>query len=70
MRRGSAPPSDEVGQPVRQRVGLARAGAGDDQKRPSHPAVTVQDRRALGQVEPREVGWFSQRFFDERHRRI
>ena len=41
---------EQVGDPVGQDAGLARAGAGEDQQRP----LAVFDRLALGRVEPRE----------------
>ena len=41
---------DQVGDPVGEHAGLARAGAGEDQQRP----LAVRDRLALGLVEPRE----------------
>ena len=43
---------DQVGDPVGQHAGLARAGAGEDQQR----ALAVGDRLALGLVEPGEQG--------------
>ena len=41
---------EQVGDPVGQDPGLARAGAGEDQQRP----LAVLDRLALGRVEPRQ----------------
>ena len=54
MRRGSAPVSDQVGDAVRERVGLAGAGAGDDQERPGDAAVAVQHRGPLLGIEALE----------------
>ena len=56
MRRGSAPLDDQVRDAMRQRVGLARAGAGDDQQRPGDRAAAMLDGRALLVVQPVEIG--------------
>ena len=47
---------DEVGDAVRQRVGLARAGSGDDQERPGHVSAPMLDRQPLRVVQPAEIG--------------
>ena len=57
MRRGSAPADDQMRDAMRQRVGLARAGAGDDQqrgRRAIRPAML--DGAALFRVELGEIG--------------
>ena len=63
MRCGSAPLQHEVRDAVRERVGLAGAGAGDDQQRAVCVRVAatrvhaVLDREPLLRVERREEGF-------------
>jgi hypothetical protein len=46
-----------MGHSVRQRVGLAAAGTGNDEER----TIVVRDRRALGVVETFEKVWLDHR---------
>ena len=46
---------DQMRDPVRQRAGLAGAGAGDDQQRAGDLAVAMQHGAALGFVQPVEI---------------